>query len=171
MAQQLDHKSPLGELLVKAAVSATIDVMGTMANTNVVFKEVQSGDCYQPTGDISAIISIYNEENEGMLALSFPMALSKLIVSRLLGMQPDDLSSDDICDGVRELVNMISGGTKASLSQGSNTTFRLSLPTVILGQQYQISNSLFNNPNMLIRFETEEADFVLQISYCVETGS
>lgn len=159
------NQKPLDAQLVNSVVSATTEILSTMASTSAICKGVKAETDYSPTGDISAVIGISGENGEGMFALSFPLPLANLIISRLLGLPPDKISSDDRCDGVGELVNMISGNTKAFLSQQSGNVYTLSLPTVIQGRDHEISSRPKNNPYLVILFEVEEQTFTLQVSF------
>lgn len=163
--QQLNQKAALDAQLVNAVVSATIEVLSTMACTNATYKEVKAQSDYRATGDISAVIGISGESGEGMFALSFPLNLASIIIGRLLGLESECISSEDRCDGVGELVNMISGSAKAFLSKQNGTLYRLSLPTVIQGADHELSTRPKNNPYLVIVFEAEGQTFSLQVSY------
>jgi len=152
-------------VLVNAISEATIDVLKTMANTDVKLQGVGAKADYMPTGDISAIIGITGESGEGMVSLSFTNSLASLIVSRLLGQTPESISSDDRCDGIGELINMISGNAKVALSNGSGTPYKLSLPTIILGATHEVASRPRNNPYLVMQFEVEGLHFTLQISF------
>ena len=165
MAQEVAQKSDLDAFLINAVVESTKQVLGTMASTQAECKQVKADTSYRPYGDISAMINITGENGEGMFALSFPVSLANMIVSRLLGTSPDKISSDDRCDGVGELVNMISGGAKSTLSQQSNQVYKLSLPTVIQGNDHSITSQPKNAPFIVVEFETEGQLFSLQICF------
>lgn len=165
MTNQANLSSALDATLVNTVVKATTDVLGTMANVNVKCSNVWAENDYRGMGDISAIIGISGESGEGMMALSFPVALANLLVARILGMQPNLLSSDERADGVGELINMISGQTKAALSHSSGTVYKLTLPTVIFGANHEISSRPKNTPYLIVLFEAEGHTFNLQISF------
>lgn len=158
-------KSQIDASLVNAVVSATTNVLSTMACTEAVCKEVKAEKDYRPYGDISAVIGISGETGEGMFALSFPLDLANTLASRLIGSSPDKISSEDRCDAVGELINMISGSTKTTLSQQSQSVYKLSLPTVIQGRDHEISSRPKNNPYLVMVFETEGKSFGLQVSF------
>jgi chemotaxis protein CheX len=158
-------KAALDAKLVNAVVGATQEVLATMTSTETAFKGVKAINDYQPGGDISGIIGISGERGEGMFSLSFPLGLANLLVGRLVGLEPEQVSSDDRCDGVGELVNMICGHTKATLSHGDGNTYKLSLPTVIQGGDHVISSRPKNNPYLVVVFEAEEQTFSLQVSF------
>lgn len=95
-AQALDSK------MVNAISSSVMEVLSSMANTSVTLKSVNARTDYTPIGDISAIIGIMGESGEGMVGLCFNSPLAKMMVARLLGIEPTDLSDDDCCDGIGE---------------------------------------------------------------------
>lgn len=165
MTLTTNNKSQIDAVLVNAVVSATTNVLSKMACTEAVFKEVKAEKDYRPYGDISAVIGISGDNGEGMFALSFPLDLANLLASRLIGATPDKISSEDRCDAVGELVNMISGGTKSTLSQQNNTLYKLSLPTVIQGRDHEISSRPKNNPYLAMMFDAEGKTFGLQVSF------
>ena len=161
----MSNATSIDSVLVNAISRATMDVLKTMANTDVQFNGVAAKPDYVGTGDISAIIGITGESGEGMIGLSFSTKLASLIVSRLLGQAPESISGDDRCDGIGELVNMISGNAKVSLSQNSGTPYKLSLPTIILGAGHEVASRPKNNPYLLMTFEVEGMPFHLQLSF------
>jgi len=165
MQQQMNQKNALDAQLVNAVIGATTEVLGTMAQTQVSYKSVNAQGDYMPSGDLSAVIGISGQHGEGMFALSFNLDLASLIVSRLLGIDQKSISSEDRCDGVGELVNMISGSVKRVLSQHSGEIYKLSLPTVVQGSDHTISSRPKNNPYLVVLFEAEGQTFTLQVSF------
>lgn len=166
MTQQLDSRSPLYDKLVKSVIQSTEEVLSTMAFTTAVFKEVRTEESYCSKNDISAVIGIFSDNGgEGMFTISFSTHLADLIVSRLLGAEPSSLSVEDRCDGVRELVNMISGSTKAAMAQGGTISYRLSIPTVIIGADHKIANQHPDTPCIAVIFEAEGDSFTMQVSF------
>lgn len=159
------EKTALDAVLVNALINSTKDILATMANSTITVKEVKPQREYSSGGDISAVIGILGDKGEGMVALSFPVALANLIVSRLLGSTPESVTSDDRCDGIGELVNMISGNTKTALARESGSSYNLSLPTIILGQGHEIAARPKNSPYLLIVFELEGQIFYLQVTF------
>lgn len=159
------QKPGLDARLVNPIIAATTDVLATMSMTNVTLVTMRAEADYKPTGDVSAVIGLQGDDGEGMIALSFPLKLSNLLIARLLGCPPEHLSRDDRSDGVGELANMISGNAKTALSEMSSTPYRLSIPTVVLGPQHEVSSRPRNNPYLIIIFEAEGEQFHLQVSF------
>jgi CheY-specific phosphatase CheX len=124
-------------------------------------KEIKTEADYQAYGDISGMIGISGDRGEGMISLSFLLEVGSALVAKLLGIMADKLSSGDRCDGVGELVNMISGSAKSMLSKDHHALYKLSLPTVIQGKDHQISSRPKNCPYLVIIFEVEQKTFHL----------
>jgi chemotaxis protein CheX len=159
-----NHKPSLDARIVNPIVSATTDVLGTMASTKATLKEVHPQHDYVPSGDISAIIGILGQDGEGMVALSFSNTMANLIVSRLLGVPVADITPDDRCDGIGELVNMISGNAKTALSQDSTIPYKLTLPTIILGSNHEVARRP-KSPYLILSFEADGQTFTVQLSF------
>jgi chemotaxis protein CheX len=157
----------LDATLVNALSKATMDVLRTMANTEVGLKEVTARHDFMSTGDISAIIGIIGEAGEGMVSLSFPITLATLLVSRLLGIDPGMVSSDERCDGIGEVINMICGNAKVTLSQSAAQPYKLSLPTIILGVGHEVASRPKNNPYLVMVFDAEGEQFHIQMTFKV----
>jgi chemotaxis protein CheX len=165
MTASSNTKSALDATLVNTLMQATIQVLGTMAGTTVTLQEVVPALDYKPVGDISGIIGISGEHGEGMLGLSFTSTLGALLVSRLLGLSPEELSSEDLLDGIGELLNMVSGKAKTALSEANGTTYRLSLPSIIKGAGHEIGGRPKNCPFLFLVFDAEGQQFVLQVTF------
>lgn len=156
----------LDAALVNAVSSATQEVLSTMARMQVSLQNVSASPKYVPNGDISAIIGITGANGEGMLGLSFPLSLANTIVARLLGVDASQISSEDRCDAIGELANMISGKAKiAMMAHAEDVPYRLSLPTIILGQGHEVYGFARNVPFLLLSFDAEGEAFNLQVCF------
>ena len=70
---------------------------------------------------------------QGAVRLDIDLELARDICGRLLGLEPSALSSDDIRDAAGELANMTGGSIKTLIAP----TCSLSLPSVVVGQDYE----------------------------------
>ncbi len=142
-------------------VSATADVLETMAGMEITRKNLFLKKDQRMFGDISGVIGLSGKA-VGFAAISFPEALAKKIVAKMLSEEPDKVPMDDVRDGVGECINMIAGGAKAALSD-TKYHFRLSIPTVVEGHGHEISHRK-STPCIVIVFDAEGDEFALQIS-------
>jgi len=72
---------------------------------------------------------------QGAVRLDINMELARHACSRLLGVDPAELSHDDIRDAAGELANMIGGSVKTLLAP----TCSLSLPSVVMGFNFEFA--------------------------------
>lgn len=72
---------------------------------------------------------------QGAVRLDIDFELARQACARLLGVDPSELSQEDIRDAAGELANITGGSVKALLAP----TCSLSLPTVVIGQNYEFS--------------------------------
>lgn len=153
----------LTNLLAESSKSATMAVLNTMAYTEVDFIDSSTSEynCSLNTGDISAIITISNLDRDGLISISLPLQLAKILVSRLVGADENELTKEDYCDGVGELLNMIAGRAKMQLAHHCEEPFRLSLPSIVFGQEHTIGQRKEAQCTRLI-FNVEGAQFYLQ---------
>lgn len=89
----------------------------------------------------------------GVVSIHCPVALAMKITSNMLGMECDEVN-DDLNDAIGEIANMLGGSIKQVLSKGG-LDVKLSIPTVISGEDYTV-NSLSDNDCVVIPFSIEE---------------
>lgn len=72
---------------------------------------------------------------QGAVRLDADLDFCRQVCARFLGVEPGDLSPDDIRDAAGELANITGGSVKALIAP----TCSLSLPSVVVGQNYEFS--------------------------------
>ena len=112
----------------------------------------------QDLSEISAIIGLAGE-TVGAVVLSFSRESAIKIVSKLADKEYR-LLSNEVLDGVGEMINIIAGNAKKDL-----TEFRIeiSLPGVITGSSYKIHWPK-GIPVVSIPFDSELGDFSVNVS-------
>jgi chemotaxis protein CheX len=88
----------------------------------------------------------------GVISVHCPVALALKITSNMVGMDCERVS-DDLNDAIGEIANMIGGSVKHLLSHGG-LDVRLSIPTVISGEDHTV-NSLSDQDCIIVPFTTE----------------
>jgi chemotaxis protein CheX len=108
--------------------------------------------------EVSGIIGLAGE-TMGAVVLSFDTPTAIAVISRLAG-KPYQALSNEVIDGVGELVNIIAGNAKKDLLD-----FRLaiSLPGVITGRQYRIKWPQ-GVPVVTIPFSSSLGEFWVSVS-------
>lgn len=142
-------------------LSATINVLTTMA-----FTEVQPGKPFLKKekvsqGDVSGIVGITGPPN-GSMSLSFSKASIIAIVSNMLGENFQEVN-DDIKDAVGELSNMICGTARNELGK-KGYSFKISIPIVVSGPGHEIRHQC-KGPTIGIPFTTKAGPFVIEIGF------
>lgn len=112
----------------------------------------------QDLEEVSGIIGLAGE-TVGAVVLSFSRETAISVVSRLSGKSYNALSNE-VLDGVGELVNIIAGNAKKDLLD-----FRIviSLPGVIVGSSYRI-HWPEGTPVIAIPFDSEAGAFSVNVS-------
>ena len=165
MTQQLTAPSQLEACLVNTIIAATTDILASATQTTVVFKEARASRAFLPYGNMLATVSFATEVGEGMAAISFPESLGNTVVGRLLQLPSNQLTYDDQCDGIGELVSMVSGEAKSRLSAMTGSKYNLALPYVAMHGSPEIPARLRHIPVLWIVFEAENEMFSVQIAY------
>ena len=132
-------------------LGATMNVLKTMA-----FVDVKPGKPFlkrehMALGDVSGIIGLTGDV-KGSLSVTLNLALIKLIMSKMLGEEIDDVN-DDARDAVGELTNMISGDARRVLQQGG-VNLTAAIPTIVAGHDHTIKH-IVNGPVIVIPFAAE----------------
>jgi chemotaxis protein CheX len=86
--------------------------------------------------DVTALIGL-GGETRGTVALSFPDSTALKMVAKMLDIDSDEVNTE-VIDGVGEIVNIVAGSAKSKLVRSDGKPIDLSLPNVILGDDYTI---------------------------------
>jgi chemotaxis protein CheX len=156
--------------LVNPFVNATLLVLEQLAGLKAVKKDVHLKRDYHLFGEISALIGITGQGIEGSVALTFQDRLAHQIVSKMWEKNPEEISREDLHDGLGELVNVICGKATTELSQDKELNFNLALPTIVSGYGHQISQSE-SVPCLVIVFEAAGKSFAVQVAIRSEVFS
>lgn len=84
------------------------------------------------TDHVSSAVQIVGDW-QGAVRLDIDLELARRACANLVGLEPDDLSAQDVRDAAGELANMTAGSVKALRSP----TSRLSLPSVAMGKDFE----------------------------------
>ena len=146
----------------KHFISATTNVLSTMAHIKPHAGAPYSKKNHAAKGDVSAIVGITGRA-KGSISVSFSRDCATAVVEGMLGDDIQDLQQD-IKDAVGEITNMISGQARASLAE-ADMVFQGATPTVIMGDGHSISH-MGNGPTVAIPFTTEHGEFTVE--FCIE---
>lgn len=150
--------SSLDPSYVTAFVQATKKVFQTMLGLEVTFGDPVPGKLPHLANDVSAIIRMTGGVI-GIVVLSLPVASAERIASSFVG-SPVDRKSDDFADALGELVNMISGGAKATFAEKQVC---LSRPSVVMGQGNSLQQPS-DSECVSIPYRSSYGDFAIDVS-------
>lgn len=89
----------------------------------------------------------------GVISIHCPVELAMKVTSNMLGIDCNEVN-EDLNDAIGEIANMLGGNVKQVLSKGG-LDVKLSIPTVISGEDYTV-NSLSDNDCVVVPFVFEE---------------
>ena len=147
----------------KSFSSAVQDVVGTMAGIEVI--EINSDNVDQNKADvdqISGAMLLLGTVNS-MMSITLSSEAASTLVSYMTGISASDLESEELFDGVAELVNMICGRVKAILA-GSEFHFKLTSPFAVTGRNHMIIHKT-KVAKLIKRYDAGEWDIVLKVFF------
>lgn len=114
-------------------VSVVDEIFGAMAGMQLLPSEtvIEFGG---PSGYVVSAVQMVGDW-QGAVRLDIDLGLARQACANLMGMDPADLSSQDIRDAAGELANMAGGSVKALCCP----TSRLSLPSVTMGRDFEFT--------------------------------
>lgn len=111
-----------------------------------------------PKAAITGIVGM-NGKCTGFLTLSLPERVATLAVS---GMLQDEFSklNNQVLDGIGEMTNIICGGVKTRLYNSAWMVDSITIPSVILGENYNIAHSK-GIEFLSVTFEIDDPDTLM----------
>ena len=146
-------------------IDATRSAFEIMLQMKLKQKEAYIKKNYVMFGDISGSIGISGNVC-GIVSVSLPADFALHCIRTLMQEEEDVVLSDTVVhDGVGELINMIAGGAKTTLSGGTNS-INFTLPTIISGRGHEMYHK--EGPcNPSIIFESDDGkEFALDV--CIQ---
>jgi chemotaxis protein CheX len=139
------------ELIAGYVIDATREVFSTMVMMDITdefpLKEPVSRFKCSITGMVG-----FAGTYSGVISIHCPVELALKVTSNMLGIECDEVN-DDLNDAIGEIANMLGGSVKQVLSKGG-LDVKLSIPTVISGEDYTV-NSLSDNDCVVVPFTME----------------
>jgi len=154
--------SSSGIEIAKPFVTATTNVLSTMAGIQPIPGQPYVKKNNVAKGDVSAVVGITGHKN-GSISVTFTKQCTIAVVKAMLGDDIQDIIQDTK-DAVGEVTNMISGQARAALSE-MGMTFQGATPSVIMGDGHTISH-VTKSPVIAIPFKTNHGEFTVE--FCLE---
>lgn len=142
-------------------ISATLNVLETMAFTKAEAGKPYLKENLIASGDVSGVIGLTGEVS-GTFSVSYSEKSILAIVSNMLGEEMKELN-EDIKDAVGEITNIIAGQARHELDQ-LGRSLQAAIPTVIVGKNHTI-NHVTASPIMAIPFSTSNGGFCIEVCF------
>ncbi|MBU1220452.1 chemotaxis protein CheX [Myxococcota bacterium] len=123
---------------LKAATDGTVEMLSMMMGIDADSVTITM-DKSLDNPFISGIISFFHNEHKGIIGIRFRKDGACILVSQMLGMEKDEVDEETLQDGIGEIANIVSGQVK-NLLQSPQSSFVISLPSIIIGINHQISS-------------------------------
>lgn len=148
------------ERLAGYVIDATREVFSTMVMMDAIDDFPLKGPVSRFKCSITGIVGFAGTYS-GVISIHCPVALALKITSNMLGVDCDEVN-EDLNDAVGEIANMLGGSVKQVLSKGG-LDVKLSIPTVISGEDYTV-NSLSDNDCVVIPFTVEDHTLLISLA-------
>jgi CheY-specific phosphatase CheX len=128
------------DVLKTLVIHSTTEVFEKMITLQVSSEAAQEEALFNGEVHVCATIGFAGEWH-GFLSLQCGEDLAYQVTSQLLVTKMGDLEKADVWDAMGEVVNMIGGRFKAIFAESYNDgreAFKMSLPTVIMGNNYHL---------------------------------
>jgi chemotaxis protein CheX len=140
-------------------ISSAVSVFSTVLSCDLKRTGLSIKQHLQPDYEVSGIIGLAGQAS-GTVVLSLSREVALSATEAMLGERPPEMNAD-VVDAIGELTNMIAGASKAKLEQFD---MRLSLPTVIIGQNHTIQFASTSPSPLSIVFDSRWGKLCLDVS-------
>ena len=150
--------------IINPVISSVVNILSTMAQLDTVAGRPKLKTRNETVNGkhITGLISMTGETARASIALTFSEETILYIAQKMLSIESKEIDSM-VMDLAGELANMALGGAKSILEQ-QNLLFNLSLPTIIIGNEYLIAHPT-KSPIIQLPFRVSVGDFFLEASY------
>lgn len=146
----------LNSMLAKTVVSAVVETFTSMTGLTPKPGPVELSKEVNIHSDISGIITMVQEQTDGVMVVSFPKETIFHILARIYQQNFLDLNSS-VQQGVAEFSNIIYCQIKTNLNK-SGFNLRMALPNVVIGDQHKVVNSS-HGPALVVPFTISNYTF------------
>lgn len=143
-------------------IASLKNVVGTMAQIDLVVQKPQKKGDEIARGEVSGIIGMIGPQVKGSMAITFDKALATSIMKNMLGEVTNSID-DEVRDMVGEMTNMICGGAKSSLAE-QNYDFELATPVIVSGTDHTIQHKV-DGPKIILTFASPSGNAYLEICF------
>ncbi len=143
-------------------IAALLNVLQTMAQTDLVPGKPKKKIDDQAMGDISGLIGMVGDDIQGSMSITFEQSLALEIMHKMLGEKPEEINAD-VKDMVGELTNMICGGAKTELEK-KGYNFGMATPMVVSGKNHTVDHNV-SGKKMVMPFSHAAGRLYLEMCF------
>jgi chemotaxis protein CheX len=147
---------------VNPFIQSLLNVIKTMAQTELQVGKPQKKTDSTARGDVSGLIGMVGDNIKGSMAITFEEGLALDIMQGMLGERPDSLN-DEVSDMVGEITNMVAGGAKMHLAE-KGYDIGMATPMVVSGANHTINHKV-SGPKMIMPFKGEGGKAHIEICF------
>lgn len=151
------------------ATMKTIFVQGkTLCKKGKIY--IKESDANILEGDISSMINVISNWGAYVILISFPEKTFLNLMSKIFDEKFEKIT-DEIKDGVMELMNIIYGQAKVGLNK-NNAGLRPEIPVLVMGQEFPgdaderaktVTNSFEKGRNIIVPYVSDLGEFSIRI--------
>lgn len=146
---------------VNPVIVATQSVFEMMLGCTTKRTGLRLKQAPEPQPEVSCVIGISGRA-AGTIIVGLPREVACSVLERMLGTVTEEIT-DEVCDAIGELTNMIAGAAKAKLAKYE---LSISLPSVVTGDGY-----LMHYPKSIcpfeILFDSDIGPFTIEVAFHV----
>lgn len=139
-----------------------LDVLRTMARTELKPGRPRLKTDAVALGDISGLIGMVGPQTRGSFSITFEERLALAIYARMLG-SPATQIDQDVIDMVGEITNMVTGGAKRILGE-QGYDFEMAIPAVVSGPGHTITHKV-KGPKITMPFESDAGAACIELCF------
>ncbi|ALS31907.1 MULTISPECIES: chemotaxis protein CheX [Pseudoalteromonas] len=143
-------------------LSSLINVLSTMAQTQLKPGKPRIKTDEKACGDVSGLIGMVGPQTRGSFSITFDEQLALTIMERMLGERPDSIN-EEVTDMVGEITNMVTGGAKNLLGQ-KGFDFDMATPIVVSGKDHTITHKS-QGKKILMPFTCDAGNANIEVSF------
>lgn len=144
---------------VNPLIAATRDVFEMMLDCTPTRKGLRLKQSGEHSAEVSAVIGISGGA-VGTVVVGMSGATAIELLKRMIGTECDSVT-EEVCDAVGEITNMIAGSAKAQLARHQ---LSISLPNVVTGQGMQMHFPTNVCP-LVVEFQSDIGDISIEVGF------
>lgn len=146
----------LDDRLVKCLENSISGVLGQFFGLQTKFEAPFRGRDFDKPCDLSGVISIFQENIQGILSLGFQRDMIFSLMKKIYNREFTAVEQP-IIDGVGEITNSVYGQVKREMNE-NGFELQMAIPSVIVGRGHSIMH-YSNRPTLILPVRTELGDF------------